>query len=239
MSYKLIFAHLTLLSTIFASPTPQGQSTEEEAKIIPVISGGLPSCPDHRPPGSIPDGTCYPSISVTDLTAPSAWGALSSLVDNATQALVPTALGGLNLSAWYQASCAQPISDVCNYAGRYDSQQGSNTPSWVWGIGDTNATQTCLVGYFQPVDNAVAYPSTDACQANILGPLLRVMQQTPTAVGRRVSVNLSRWPDLPDTGNLGNRVAAKVTGGDQGSGVNGSVSSWIIQPLVLARGLGR
>ncbi|KAG8533116.1 uncharacterized protein KY384_001899 [Bacidia gigantensis] len=216
-----------LATQSLAFPKPQGAST-------PLNDS---SCAT-RAPGTLPDNTCYSSISILNTVKPSAWGAYRDKVPS-KQALDITKLPSpynTDFTGYYNATCQKAFDSIIESACYSPDTVIFENNTWIWAFGG-GGEQGCLISAYLPGSNAVNYPSTDDCRSKILIPLMQLLQAKPQASDNRVSVNVAKFPSLPEHFIPKSKTPTEVTvygyNKDDGLSVNGSLTSWIIQPYVL------
>ena len=173
----------------------------------------------QRAKGTLPSGDgCYPPLFIggrEEDNVPKAWG--TYLSDD-----VPPDFrsGAPDFATLF---CPDAIATLCAYIGRGGNEAG-NHDVWVWAVGQKKG---CLAAVWLPGANAVPYPDREVCE-RVMEGMRGALVEGPMKRGR-VSVNLARAPTMPDQRVLVPGFVGPILVEDRGVGLNGSVSSWLLQ----------
>lgn len=211
----------TSLRKLLFDEDDSSQSQEENGQVETrqpdvYICDGICRVPcAQRPAGTLPTSECYPPLATEGENIPQAWG---TYIDDDVP---PEFISGA--SDFVSAFCPHSIATLCSFIGRNGLGTGTHDV-WIWAVGRTKG---CLAAVWLPNQNAIPPPDRQACR-QILDEMSEALLEDPANRGR-VSVNLARFPSMPDVRLLRSGFAGPVAVDDNGLGVNGSISSWLLQ----------
>ena len=171
--------------------------------------------------GNLPTNGCYPTPNTVNTTQAQAWGVY---LDNQIPIqLTPAALGNLPLT------CAGPMNALCVFINNHIDDPTIRN-HWIWSI---SYGPGCVAAVYLPEANHVPEPTYGSCHSYIDVPLRDTLSNGVGASMTRASINLAKFPSLPDTASLTQTLTQGPLPIDPvpegGGSVNGSLSSWMVQ----------